>query len=134
MPILMRLSSKVLFGCLRIPFHFFAFQNFDSKLKCNSISLGYLTEHIDFKVFFTQIKCFGLLNPNLLEYLKRQSHEIFDLHFFQKSMAPRALITPLKYFRILFRFRAEISKFVLTCIVRGSFSNFVSSKTSRYAT
>jgi hypothetical protein len=77
-------------------------------------------------------------------YLKRQSHEIFDLHFFHKSMAPRALINTLKYFRILFRFRAEISEFILTCIARSrdsalcniarSFSNFLSSKTSRYAT
>jgi hypothetical protein len=76
--------------------------------------------------------------------LKRQSHEIFDLHFFNKSMAPRALINTLKYFRILFRFRTEISEFILTCIARSrdsalcniarSFSNFVSSKTSRYAT
>jgi hypothetical protein len=44
---------------------------------------------------------------------ERQSHEIFDLHFFHKSIAPRALINTLKYFRILFRFRAEISEFIL---------------------
>jgi hypothetical protein len=79
-----------------------------------------------------------------VEFLKRQSHEIFDLHFFHKSMAPRALINTLKYFLILFRFRAEISEFILTCIAQShdsalcniarSFSNFVSSKTSRYAT
>jgi hypothetical protein len=72
--------------------------------------------------------------------LKRLSHEIFDFHFLHKSMAPRALINTLKYFRILFRFRPEISEFVLTCIARSrdsalcniarSFSNFV----SRYAT
>jgi hypothetical protein len=37
--------------------------------------------------------------------LKRQSHEIFDLQFFHKSMAPRALINTLKYFRILLRIR-----------------------------
>jgi hypothetical protein len=48
--------------------------------------------------------------------LKRQSHEIFDLHFFHKSMAPMALINTLKYFLILFRFRAEINEFILTCI------------------
>jgi hypothetical protein len=46
--------------------------------------------------------------------LKRQSHEIFDLHFFHKSMAPRALINTLKYFRILFRFRGENRHYVLT--------------------
>jgi hypothetical protein len=46
--------------------------------------------------------------------LKRQSHEIFDLHFFHKSMAPRALINTLKYFRILFRFRGENRDYVLT--------------------
>jgi hypothetical protein len=76
--------------------------------------------------------------------LKRQSHEIFDLHFFHKLMAPRALINTLKYFLILFRFRAEINEFILTCIARSrdsalcniarSFSNFISSKTSRYTT
>jgi hypothetical protein len=78
-------------------------------------------------------------------YLKRQYHEIFYPHFFHKSIAPRrALINTLKYFLILFRFRAEISEFILTCIARTrdsalcniarSFSNFVSNKTSRYAT
>jgi hypothetical protein len=46
--------------------------------------------------------------------LKRQSHEIFDLHFFHKSMAPRALINTLKYFQILFRFRGENRDYVLT--------------------
>jgi hypothetical protein len=51
--------------------------------------------------------------------LKRQSHDIFDLHFFHKSMAPRALINTLKYFQILFRFRAEISEIILTCIARS---------------
>jgi hypothetical protein len=59
--------------------------------------------------------------------IKRQYHEIFDLHFFHQSIAPMALINTLKYlFKILFRFRAEISDLILTCIVR-SFSNFVSS-------
>jgi hypothetical protein len=46
--------------------------------------------------------------------LKRQSHEIFDLNFFYKSMAPRALINTLKYFRILFRIRGENRDYVLT--------------------
>jgi hypothetical protein len=86
--------------------------------------------------------CFGDFFPPLL--LKRQSHKIFDLHFFHKSMTPRALINTLKYFLILFRFCAGINEFILTCIARSrdsalcniarSFSNFVSSKTSRYAT
>jgi hypothetical protein len=44
---------------------------------------------------------------------RRQSHEIFDLHFFHKSMAPRVLINTLKYFLILFRFRAEINEIIL---------------------
>jgi hypothetical protein len=53
--------------------------------------------------------------------LKRQSHEIFDtgIHFFHKSMAPRALINTLKYVRILFIFRTEISEFMLFCIARS---------------
>jgi hypothetical protein len=55
----------------------------------------------------------------VLRSFKRQYHEIFDLHFFHKSIAPRALINTLKYFLILFRFRAEISKFILACIARS---------------
>jgi hypothetical protein len=39
--------------------------------------------------------------------------------FCHKSIAPRALINTLKCLLILFRFRAEISEFILTCIVRS---------------
>jgi hypothetical protein len=54
------------------------------------------------------------LVPKCIPSLKRKSHEIFDLHFFHKSMAPRALINTLKYFRNLFRFRGENRDYVLT--------------------
>jgi hypothetical protein len=51
-------------------------------------------------VTFNQIKTAGSFVKILffLCLLKRQSHEIFDLHFFHKSMAPKALINALKYF------------------------------------
>jgi hypothetical protein len=78
---------------------------------------------------------------SLCSLLKRQYHEIFNLHFFHKSIAPRALINTLKYLLILFRFRAEISEFMHSveswlCAMQHSaeFFEFVSSKTSRYAT
>jgi hypothetical protein len=51
---------------------------------------------------------------HIIYMLKRQYHEIFDLHFFHKSIVPRALINTQKYFRILFRIRGENREFMLT--------------------
>jgi hypothetical protein len=97
------------------------------------------------KLFLLEI-CFNFILKihDRFLVLKETVSRDFDPIFFHKSMAPRALINTLKYFRILLRFRAEISEFIFSCIARSSdsalcniarsFSNFVSSKTSRYAT
>jgi hypothetical protein len=46
--------------------------------------------------------------------LKETISRDFRPQFFHKSMAPRALINTLKYFRILFRIRGENRDYVLT--------------------
>jgi hypothetical protein len=49
-----------------------------------------------------------LLDPDdfaRIRFLKRQSHEIFDLLFFHINYRYRPLINTLKYFRTLFRIR-----------------------------
>jgi hypothetical protein len=48
--------------------------------------------------------------------LKRQSQEIFDFWFFHKLTVPKPMSKTLKYFRILFRIRGDISEYVLCYI------------------
>jgi hypothetical protein len=54
---------------------------------------------------------FGMAFGRLKETVSRDFRPQF---FFHKSMAPRALINTLKYFRILLRIRGENRDYVLT--------------------
>jgi hypothetical protein len=51
-----------------------------------------------------------------LPMLKKQSHEIFGLCFFHKSIVPRPLSDTLKCFQILLRIRGDIREYVLCYI------------------